>query len=190
MPQHCCVISVSSLLREMILRVVADDEEAVEASKRTQTLSAALLAELEMAPREAILLPMPAERRARKVAELMLKDPADRRSLADWGQTVGASPRTLARHFERDTGVSFGRWRQQLDVALAIQKLCSGESVQQVAGALGYETASSFIAMFRRAMGDTPARYLKSISRQPDNDGRLGTEPSASDAIGNMDDAG
>ncbi|MGL6092123.1 MAG: helix-turn-helix domain-containing protein, partial [Pseudomonas paracarnis] len=34
------------------------------------------------------------------------------------------------------------------------------ESVQSVALDLGYENASGFITMFRKAMGQPPARYL------------------------------
>ena len=53
----------------------------------------------------------PSDERARDVAEALLADPADPRTLHDWGHAVGASSRTLARAFLSDTGLSFGRWR-------------------------------------------------------------------------------
>ncbi|ERI14312.1 hypothetical protein O206_22735 [Ochrobactrum sp. EGD-AQ16] len=56
--------------------------------------------------------------------------------------------------------MSFGRWRQQLHVGLALQRLADGESVTNIAIDLGYESPSAFIAMFRRKLGTTPARYL------------------------------
>ena len=56
--------------------------------------------------------------------------------------------------------MSFGRWRQQLHVILAMQWLIQGASVQSVAIDLGYESASSFVVMFRKAMGASPARYM------------------------------
>lgn len=57
-------------------------------------------------------------------------------------------------------GLSFGRWRRQLHVILSLQRLAKGESVQRVALDLGYENASGFITMFRKAVGQPPARYL------------------------------
>lgn len=56
--------------------------------------------------------------------------------------------------------MSFGRWRRQLHVILALQRLTKGESVQTVALELGYENASGFVTMFRKAVGKPPARYL------------------------------
>jgi len=60
----------------------------------------------------------------------------------------------------RETGMSFGRWRQQFHIILALQWLSQGASVQSVATGLGYESASSFVVMFRKALGASPARYM------------------------------
>lgn len=56
--------------------------------------------------------------------------------------------------------MSFGHWRRQLHVMLALQRLTKGETVQRVALDLGYESASGFVTMFRKAVGKPPARYL------------------------------
>jgi AraC-like DNA-binding protein len=45
-------------------------------------------------------------------------------------------------------------------VVLALQRLTQGDSVQRVALDLGYESASGFVTMFRKAVGKPPARYL------------------------------
>jgi AraC-like DNA-binding protein len=66
----------------------------------------------------------------------------------------------LNRLLVAETGLSFGRWRQQLHIILAIQKLARGATVQSVALDLGYESASSFVTMFRKALGTSPARYM------------------------------
>jgi AraC-like DNA-binding protein len=86
--------------------------------------------------------------------------PAVRFTIEEWGARVGASNRTLSRLFQSETGMSFVRWRQQLHVGLALQRLASGESVTNIAIDLGYESTSAFIAMFRRMLGTTPARYF------------------------------
>lgn len=68
--------------------------------------------------------------------------------------------RTLNRRLVEETGLSFGRFRQQLHIILAIQELSRGAAVHNVALDLGYESASSFVTMFRKALGTSPARYM------------------------------
>ena len=43
----------------------------------------------------------------------------------------------------------------------ALQALSLGESVTQVALAVGYQDVSAFIQVFKDAFGDTPARYAR-----------------------------
>ncbi|MGV8488771.1 helix-turn-helix domain-containing protein, partial [Pseudomonas aeruginosa] len=64
----------------------------------------------------------------------------------------------LARMVRRETGMTFGQWRQQLQIIIALQQLSAGVSVQRTAEILGYESVSSFIGMFRKALGSPPAR--------------------------------
>lgn len=59
-----------------------------------------------------------------------------------------------------ETGLSFGRWRQQLQVLLTIQKMSRGATVESVAFDLGYQSSSSFVTMFRKNLGTSPARYM------------------------------
>ena len=89
-----------------------------------------------------------------------MEDPADRGTVQIWAVRVGLSERTLARLLVQETGMSFGRWRQQLQIMLAVKWLSTGQSVQQVAGGLGYESAGNFVTMFRKALGTSPGRYM------------------------------
>jgi AraC-like DNA-binding protein len=70
------------------------------------------------------------------------------------------SERTLARLVLNETGMTFGRWRQQLHIVIALQNLSAGVPVQRVSEDLGYESVSSFITMFKKALGKPPARYF------------------------------
>ncbi|MDH3380124.1 MAG: helix-turn-helix domain-containing protein [Gammaproteobacteria bacterium] len=79
----------------------------------------------------------------------------------DRGRSVGASSRTLARCFQRETGLPFGRWRQRLRILSAIPKLAAGDSVTRVAYDLAYRGPSAFIEVFRRAFGQPPARFAR-----------------------------
>ena len=81
--------------------------------------------------------------------------------------TLNASARTLARHFQSETGLSFGAWRQQARVLEAMGRLGSGAPVTQVALDLGYDSVSAFSAMFRRAAGASPSAYRASPLKSP-----------------------
>jgi len=67
----------------------------------------------------------------------------------------------------RETGLTFGKWRQQLHLIIALQELASGVSVQNVAAKLGYESVNAFITMFSKAMGSTPAHYFAERKSDP-----------------------
>lgn len=95
------------------------------------------------------------------MADALAADPADGRTLAEWGREVGASARTLARAFMADTGLPFGRWRARLRLQAAIAALAAGEPVGNVARHVGYESSSAFVAAFRRETGMTPAMYFR-----------------------------
>ena len=121
---------------------------------------AVLLDEFASAQVEDLHLPMPGDTRLRKMVDLMMASPADRGTMDTWARRAGLSERTLARLIQRETGMSFGRWRQQLGVMLAVKWLAGGASIQQVAADLGYESVPSFVTMFRKALGTSPGRYM------------------------------
>ncbi len=110
---------------------------------------------------EPLHLPMPSDRRLRKITDGLTGNPADGRTLGDWARSAGASERTLARHFRRETGMTFGSWRQRLRLLTAIASLAEGRPVTAVAYDLGYESPSAFVAMFRRELGTPPGRYMR-----------------------------
>ncbi len=159
LPKTCCTISVSPLLRELLLKV-ASFPVLYPQGGREDRLIAALLDELVAAPVEDLHLPMPHDPRLRRLAEMLLADPTDKTLKADWASRIGMSERSMSRLLLHEIGMSFGRWRRQLHVILALQRLTKGESVQTVALELGYENASGFVTMFRKAVGKSPARYI------------------------------
>jgi len=52
-------------------------------------------------------------------------------------------------------------WRQRLRTVEAMKRLDSGIKVESIALDLGYASASSFIAMFKKLMGVTPDEYRR-----------------------------
>lgn len=160
LPTRCCVVAVSPLLRELLLRLVALAQPPAESGAEAR-LVAVLLDEIRAMELAPLHLPRPRDPRARRVADALWRTPEDDRGLAAWAREAGASPRTLARCFHRETGLSFGAWRRQLRLLRSLERLASGEAVTSVALSLGYESTSAFIAMFRRSLGCTPARYFR-----------------------------
>ncbi len=159
LPEVCCAVSVTPLLRELLTRsahLPAFYEEGGAESR----LVTVLLDELASAEVENLHLPMPTDARLRKIVDEIMASPARRESIDVWAKRAGLSERTLARLISRETGMSFGRWRQQLGVMLAVKWLAGGASIQRVAADLGYESVPSFVTMFRKTLGTSPARYM------------------------------
>ncbi len=151
-------VATSPLLAELIGYLERSDLDAGRRA-HAETMLADLLQPVALT---SIDVRMPAEERARQVAEALAADPADGRTLAEWGREVGASARTLARAFTAGTGLPFGRWRGLLRLRAAITALAAGEPVGNVARHVGYESPSAFVAAFRRETGMTPAAYFRS----------------------------
>jgi len=168
LPDACCTVSVSPLLRELLLRC-AGFPTMYPARGAESRLVKVLLDELAAAPVEKLHLPMPSDGGLRRIADAMAADPSDRATVDAWAKRIGVSERTLSRLVLQETGMSFGRWRQQIHIILALQWLSQGASVQSVATDLGYESASSFVVMFRKALGASPARYMaqRLVGRKP-----------------------
>lgn len=159
LPAECCTLSISPMLREMILRV-AELSESDAQDAHEGRLVRVMLDELSLMPRERLELPVSGHPKIALIAAALLANPSDRRTLAEWAEHVAVSERSLKRLMIQQTGLSFGRWRRQLHLVIALRELAGGATVQQVAGYLGYESTTAFIVMFRKALGTTPSRYF------------------------------
>lgn len=159
LPRRCCTLSISPLLERLLLHVT-EIPVLYDVDGADGRMVAVLLDQLAAAPVEKLNFPMPTDAKLRAIATAMMADPSDRATIDDWGRRMAVAPRTLTRALKRETGLSFGRWRQQLHILVALQRLDQGASVQTVAADLGYEGASAFVTMFRKALGKPPARYL------------------------------
>lgn len=157
---QCCVLAVTPLLRELIVRAVQGRAQAE--NPLIQQLMLEEIANLENLP---LHIPMPEDRRLRSICLALLEAPNHSHTLEDWAQQVGASSRTLARLFQQQLQMNFNAWRQQLRLMEALPRLLAGESVQQVAHELGYGSGRAFSAMFRRLLGDNPREYLNALNQ-------------------------
>jgi AraC-like DNA-binding protein len=150
------VLAVGPLLREVI-RTLTDDRTLT--AEHRHHLDQVVLHELRRVEALPLRLPTPTDPRLVDLARLLSDNPADPRSLREFGRAVGASERTLSRLFREQTGITFPQWRGQLRLHHALKLLATGALVTRVAADCGYRTPSAFIEAFRLAFGTTPGRH-------------------------------
>ncbi|NIF52913.1 helix-turn-helix transcriptional regulator [Burkholderia sp. Ax-1724] len=152
---------VPDALVQALLAVAAGLPHDVPLDEPARRLLHVLLDRLAVLPAAPLGLTWPRDPRAQRIADALSADPAQSLILEELAAAAGVTARTAARLFAKETGQTFGQWRQQLRLLAALEHLGAGESVTQVALAVGYSDVSSFIAVFREAFGDTPARYFR-----------------------------
>ena len=158
---RCRVLDVSPLLRELIARI--GELKWLDFRNPEQAhLGSVLLDELQVMKADAVNLPMPRDMRAKRIAALLQADPSQDRPLSELTRVAAASQRTIERLFKSETGLGFGKWRQQLRLGHSLRLLAADRSVTSVALDSGYDSVSAFIAAFRMTFGQTPGQYFRS----------------------------
>ena len=161
LPAKCCVVEISPLMRELILRV--SELKGLNSHIPLHShLVPVMLDHLQLMQSDPIHLPLPRDGRAKRIVSLLRQEPANRRPLGELAKTAGASKRTLERLFKSETGLGFGKWRQQFRLGHALRLLAAGQAVTSVALDVGYESPSAFISAFRVTFGQTPGEYFRS----------------------------
>lgn len=78
----------------------------------------------------------------------------------DIARDVGLAPRSLARRFEDEVGMTWRAVLRRMRVLRAVERLAAGEdSVTTIAHEVGYTSLSAFNAAFRDLTGRTPTQY-------------------------------
>ncbi|HXZ08643.1 MAG TPA: helix-turn-helix transcriptional regulator [Paraburkholderia sp.] len=159
-PADCCVIAIDALADALLSEAAGFGAGYVSGGHESRTVCA-LLDHLAGLPVMPLSLIWPRDPRTRHIADTLTVNPAEADVLDELAVAAGVTARTAARLFIKETGVTFGQWRQQLRLLEALERLGGGASVHQVALEVGYHDVSSFIAVFRQALGETPARYFR-----------------------------
>ena len=164
LPAGCTVLHVTPLLRELIVEAVRIKE--LRAGDRLHgALRDLLVRQLETASTLPTSVTLPTDQRARAIAERVIGNPAERRSLAAMCGSSGASVRTIQRIFRKEVDSDFESWRRQVRLMKAVELLVSGRSVKEVSFALGYRQPVAFVQMFRRVLGTTPKAWIQALQR-------------------------
>lgn len=160
LPTQCTVLNMPPLLRELILAAI-DIPLPYDADTRNGRLMRLLLDEVLLVPTLPLHLPHPTDGGLQEICEEIVATPDSALTLADWGARLGLDPKTIQRRFARETGMTFGQWRQQARLLAALEKLAAGVKVVDVALDLGYDSPSAFATMFKRQFGVPPSGFFR-----------------------------
>ncbi len=161
---ECHVLFVSPLLRELVMRAV-DLPLLYDARGAEARLMRLILDEIASLPAQPLGLPMPRDKRLKRLCELMLADLSTAARLPRLGAAVGLSERSVIRLFRKETGMSFRRWHAQARLIKAYELFNDRRSVTAVAIELGYSSPAAFAKMFRRTLGRPPTAFFPSYNR-------------------------
>jgi len=169
-PGHPAVFLASDLAREALLTLTGprnyDRDAGLHDRAARGRLRRVLVDELHEAHEQPLQLPEPHDDRLQAIARMLYETPADNTALAELGQRVGASARTLSRLLHNELGLTFYEWRTQLRIYHALVLLADGHDTTHVAHACGWANPSSFIAAFTNIIGTTPGRHRTSHQRR------------------------
>lgn len=159
LPRESCVVTVSPLLRELLVAAVRIPRD-YDPYSRDGRLLQLLLDEMTAHEVVPLHLPMPGNKKLKAVCQKMMSSPDDTATAQEWGQRMGVTAKTLQRMFMRETGCSFAQWRRQARLFHSLEMLAKGEKILSVAYENGYASQSAFTAMFRKHFGMTPSTFF------------------------------
>ncbi len=159
-PAESLALRMSPLAESLLQRMVAWPHGTPPDAAALRVMNV-FLDEMRAAEPDPLHLTMPRHPRLLAMAATIAENPADETDLDAWADQLGWSRRSLTRHFRSETGMSMVEWRQIARLQKGMALLTGGASVTTVALSLGYDSVSSFIALFRRLLGTTPAHFAQ-----------------------------
>lgn len=159
LPTLPCTLLITPLVRELIIHVTRLNP-GYDLDSPDGRIVSVLIEQLEQLAIGELNMPLPDNSRLRAIANEMLEDPGNRNTIHEWAKFVALSERSLGRLVQKETGMTFGEWRQQFKIMVAVQDLAAGASVESVAEKLGYESTGAFTLMFKKVLGQTPRLYV------------------------------
>jgi AraC-like DNA-binding protein len=165
-PAALAVFDLSPLARALVSECGAWGESDEPLTAYAETLFAALAAVTwQLAERPSPVV-VPAGRSPELRAALRLTEEklGGEVRFEDVAAAVGLAPRSLARYFEEETGMTWRAVLRRMRVLRAIEELAAGDaSITKIAFTVGYTSLSAFNAAFRELTGRTPTEYRASF---------------------------
>jgi len=152
-------VGIPPLLRELI-RAAMEVKQPYAPGTRDGRLMRFILDELRSLHVLPLHLQMPADPRLLRICERLQQHLDDASTLADWAGRLSLDVKTIQRLFMKETGMTFGQWRQQARLLRALELLADGEKIIDIALRLGYDSPGAFATMFRKHFGQTPSQFF------------------------------
>ncbi|MEE2060737.1 helix-turn-helix domain-containing protein [Rhodococcus artemisiae] len=149
------VVEMTPVLESLLIHLSRSDLSPGERARA----EAVVFDVLEPSQRQ-LAVQLPNDVKINPIAEAILTNPGDERSLDEWARELRTSTRTITRAFRAATGLTFSQWRQSARIHRALTLLADGVEVQDVSEMLGYAHPGTFIDAFRRVMGTTPGSFV------------------------------
>jgi AraC-like DNA-binding protein len=159
-PKTSTVVSIDRLTDELLI-AAAQFGPNYPLRGPEERLIAVLLDRLPELPVSPLFLPEPRDPKLKRITDRLIATPARQGTLAELAASAHLTERTAARLFVRETGLTFGQWRQQLRLLTALEELGAGASVTAAALNVGYHDVSSFITAFKQVVGKTPSKCFR-----------------------------
>jgi AraC-like DNA-binding protein len=159
LPSEDCVLHMSPLLRELVSAVTQLADQRTP-SRRATLLGELFLEELRCQPRLPFYLPWPVDPEMQRVCEALARDPGDPATADHWAAQFAMSTKTFHRHFQKSTGATFGKWRQQMRLMSSLAMLLQGKPITQIALSSGYDSHSAYATSFKKQFGQSPSAFV------------------------------
>ncbi|GAA4552343.1 AraC family transcriptional regulator [Amycolatopsis samaneae] len=165
-PAPLTVFDLSPLARALLAECGAWGEDEQPLTAYAETLFTALAAVTwRLAERPSpVMVPVgrsPELRRALRLTEERLGEDV---RFTDLAARVGLAPRSLARRFSAETGMTWRAILRRMRLLRAIEELAAGDTpVTTIAFEVGYTSLSAFNAAFQELTGRTPTDYRASF---------------------------
>jgi len=161
-PAPLTVFDLSPLARALVMECVAwpDADEPLPAYARSVFGALAAVAWRLAEHPSPVTVPAGRSPELRRALALTDDGLVEDLRFEDIAHAVGLAPRSLARRFEEECGLTWSAVVRRKRVVRAIERLAMNEdSVTTIAHAVGYTSLSAFNAAFRDLTGRTPTQY-------------------------------
>ncbi|WP_139316416.1 helix-turn-helix transcriptional regulator [Pseudochrobactrum sp. B5] len=144
----CRVIEMPPLMRALLVETL-NFHKNQRNIKREQAILQLLRGEIASAQRVSCTVPMPAGEKLAVLCKEIMQDLSKTLSLAQLAEKAASTPKTIARQFQNELGMSYRHWLETIRFNYACAELERGTAAKIVAADLGY-TASAFSNMMKR----------------------------------------
>lgn len=154
--QTACVVPVSGLLHEAILRVCEQGmlDDRIDADRSLGTI---IRNEIDLRDPEHFVLLQPKDPRAQRLVEFFFDAEFAGVPQGVLCAKAGLSRRTAERVFQSECGLSPVQWRRFAALSEGLVSIAGGSTIDQAAVIAGYQSRSAFSEAFSLAFGFPPS---------------------------------